>query len=136
SAARAPQFRLNWTPPPAPPDSEFLEQLRRLDGLPAGALENPDLLEYALPVLRADAALSRSYVYTPGPPLPLPIFAYGGSSDPNVRPEHLEAWREQTTTEFKRREFKGGHFFLQANAEGFLLALREDLGYSRFAESV
>jgi surfactin synthase thioesterase subunit/glycosyltransferase involved in cell wall biosynthesis len=127
SGARAPQFRLNWTPPPAPDDGEFLDDLRRLDGIPAEALENPDLLKYALPVLRADAALYRNYVYSIEQPLGVPIYAYGGREDPNVRLEHVEAWREQTTAAFERREFEGGHFFIDSARDAFLRVLLEDL---------
>ena len=126
SGARAPQFRLNWTPPPAPDDRELLEQLRRLDGIPTEVLENPQVLEYALPVFRADTALFRNYVYATEAPLPLPIFAYGGRSDPNVSPEHVEAWREQTTSTFVRREFEGGHFFINSASEEFLPTLLKD----------
>jgi surfactin synthase thioesterase subunit len=53
--------------------------------------------------------------------------AYGGASDPNVRPEHLEAWREQTTAAFLRREFPGGHFYLQTDGGSFFEALNADL---------
>ena len=116
SAARAPQFRLNWTPPPPPDDRELLEQLRRLDGIPSELFENPEAMQYALPALRTDTALYRNYVYTPEPPLPVPIFAYGGRADPNVTSEHVEAWREQTIADFTRREFAGGHFFLNSGA--------------------
>jgi surfactin synthase thioesterase subunit/glycosyltransferase involved in cell wall biosynthesis len=127
SGARAPQFRLNWTPPPEPDDREFLEQLRRLDGIPAQMLESPEVMEYALPVLRADAALYRNYVYEPQEPFAFPIFAYGGATDPNVRTEHVDVWREQTRGRFARREFAGGHFFIHSDREAFLAALREDL---------
>jgi medium-chain acyl-[acyl-carrier-protein] hydrolase len=133
SGARAPQFRLDWTPPPAPNDREFLDQLRRLDGIPAEILDNSEAMQHALPALRADASLYRNYVYAPEPPLPLPIFAYGGRSDPNVRPEHVEAWREQTTAAFMRREFEGGHFFINSASEEFLRALLEDLQSRRIA---
>jgi surfactin synthase thioesterase subunit/glycosyltransferase involved in cell wall biosynthesis len=127
SGARAPQFRLNWTPPPPPDDRELLEQLRRLEGIPADVLDNTQVMEYALPVLRADTALFRNYVYAVEPPLPLPIFAYGGCSDPNVSAEQVEAWREQTTAAFVRREFDGGHFFINSASEEFLRTLLADL---------
>jgi surfactin synthase thioesterase subunit/glycosyltransferase involved in cell wall biosynthesis len=126
SAARAPQFRLNWTPPPKPNDRELLEQLRRLDGVPSEVLDNPQMMQYALPVLRADTALFRNYVYLPEPPLPFPIFAYGGRLDPNVSTKHLEAWREQTTSTFVRREFEGGHFFINSAADELLGVLLTD----------
>jgi surfactin synthase thioesterase subunit/glycosyltransferase involved in cell wall biosynthesis len=127
SGARAPQFRLHWTPPPEPDDRELVEQLRRLDGIPAEILENHAAMEHALPVLGADAALYRNYVYAPEAPLSFPIFAYGGSGDPNVQVEHIDAWREQTSTLFSRREFEGGHFFIHSAREAFLAALLEDL---------
>jgi medium-chain acyl-[acyl-carrier-protein] hydrolase len=111
-------------------DAELIEQLRRLEGLPDEVLENADVLRFALPLLRADVRLYRNYLYTPGPPLDVPIFAYGGADDPNVRSEHLEGWREQTTRSFMRREFPGGHFYNQTAGASLLSALREDL--SRF----
>jgi len=132
SGARAPQFRLDWTPPPAPTEPELLEQLRLLDGIPAGILEDPQAMRLALPALRVDTALYRNYVYAAEPPLAIPIFAYGGCSDPNVRPEHVEAWREQTTGRYARREFEGGHFFIKPSRDKFLAALLEDLkGFSQ-----
>jgi medium-chain acyl-[acyl-carrier-protein] hydrolase len=126
SGARAPQFRLHWTPPPAPDDRQLLQQL-----LPAELLDNPHVMEYALPVLRADTTLYRRYVYAAEAPLPLPIFAYGGHSDPNVSPEHIEAWREQTTSAFLRREFEGGHFFIHSAGDEFLRTLLADLTPAR-----
>jgi surfactin synthase thioesterase subunit len=131
SGARAPQFRLNWTPPPPPDDCEFLDQLRRLDGIPAEALDHPEAMQYALPVLKADAALYRNYAYASEAPFSFPIFAYGGRSDPNVTPEHVEAWREQTTAAFARSEFEGGHFFIKSAGDEFLQKLLEDLQWLR-----
>jgi medium-chain acyl-[acyl-carrier-protein] hydrolase len=106
SGARAPQFRRNYTPPPAPGDERFLEEL---------------------PVLRADAALYRRYVYTEDAPLHCAIRAYGGAEDSNVRREHLEAWAEQTTASFAVRLFSGGHFYIERSRAEFLAALAADL---------
>jgi surfactin synthase thioesterase subunit len=130
SAARAPQSRLGWTPGPEPTDEELLEQLQRLQGMPADLLSNPAMRTLVMPVIRADARLYRHYVYRPGPPLQIPILAYGGCNDPNVRPEHLEGWREQTTGGFERREFDGGHFYFQTGQPWFLSVLAEDLAAS------
>ena len=51
------------------------------------------------------------------PPFDFPLRAYGGSADPNVREEHIEAWSCQTTGSFAARIFDGGHFFLNTAAE-------------------
>jgi surfactin synthase thioesterase subunit len=127
SAARAPQYRLNHQPSPEPEEEAFLEELKRLEGMPRDVLENPELMRLALPALRADTNLYRKYVYQPGEPLPLPIHTYGGSSDPGIQREHLENWRRQTTTAFSVRQFEGGHFYLQHAQGEFLAALRQRL---------
>jgi medium-chain acyl-[acyl-carrier-protein] hydrolase len=62
SAARAPQYRRDYTPPPAPPDSQFLEDLRCLQGIPSEVLDRPESMRAILPALKADAALYREYV--------------------------------------------------------------------------
>jgi len=127
SGARAPRFRLGHVPPPEPPEEEFLSELDRLEGLPAEVLNNEDLLRVVLPALRADTALYRNYIYTEQPPLDCPIRAYGGSEDPNIRREHLEAWACQTTGDFALRVLPGGHFFLETSRAEFLAALSQDL---------
>jgi len=127
SGARAPQFRRGHVPPPEPSESEFIAELRRLEGTPEEVLNNSGLLRMILPALRADAAIYRGYVYAEEPPLDCPIRAYGGAQDPNVRRDHLEAWSEQTTASFELRLFPGGHFFLQTGREAFLEALAQDL---------
>ncbi len=127
SGARAPQFRRNYTPAPAPDERRFVEELRRLDGFPKEALDDPAVLCAVLPALEADASLYRNYVYVEDAPLNLPIRAYGGADDPNVRPEHLAAWAEQTRASFNVRLFPGGHFYLRSAQAETLAALAADL---------
>jgi len=38
----------------------------------------------------------------------------------------VEAWRNQTTAAFVRREFEGGHFFINSASEEFLRTLLDD----------
>jgi medium-chain acyl-[acyl-carrier-protein] hydrolase len=81
-------------------------------------------------LIRADAAMYRKYIYSEESPLDCRICAYGGVDDANVRREHLEAWKEQTTGSFAVRMFAGGHFFLETAREELIRALGEDLNYS------
>jgi medium-chain acyl-[acyl-carrier-protein] hydrolase len=127
SGARAPRFRLGHVPPPEPSEEDFLKELERLEGLPSEVREHPELLRVVLPALRADTALYRAYVYTEEAPLELPVFAYAGRSDPNIRAEHLEAWATETKAEFRLRWFDGGHFFIDTAREEFLAAMAADL---------
>jgi surfactin synthase thioesterase subunit len=84
-------------------------------------------MRIALPALRADTRLYRRYVYQPEAPLNIPVYVYAGRGDANIGPQHVDAWWEQTTGVFAVRWFDGGHFYLQADPEPFLLALRQDL---------
>jgi surfactin synthase thioesterase subunit/glycosyltransferase involved in cell wall biosynthesis len=127
SGARAPQFRRNHTPPAPPSREAFVEELRRLEGIPAEVLDDPAMMRAVLPSLEADAALYRAYVYAEELPLSCPIRAYGGEADPNVRREHLAGWGEQTSASFAVRLFPGGHFYLNTARDRLLRALAEDL---------
>lgn len=127
SGARAPQLRLGQQRGREPSDDELIQELRRLEGVPGEVLANREALQLALPLLRADTRLYRNYEYRIEPPLAVPIRAYGGASDPNVRAEHLDSWAEQTTRSFIRREFAGGHFYLDTNESAVLEAVRCDL---------
>jgi surfactin synthase thioesterase subunit/glycosyltransferase involved in cell wall biosynthesis len=126
SGARAPQYRRGHVPPPAPSDAEFLEELRRLEGIPAELLNDVAAMRSILPALRSDAALYRNYIYAEGPPLDVPIRAYGGIADPRISREQLHAWSEQSTASFAVRLFPGGHFYLNDSAP-VLAAIHEDL---------
>jgi surfactin synthase thioesterase subunit len=127
SAARAPQDRTKFPAAPDPTNEELLNQLRRLRGISSHILEKPELLEIAMTSLRADTRMYRRYRYTAEEPLAVPLFAYSGTADPSITPEQMEAWRAQTSVLFERREFPGGHFYIDSERDAFLDALGEDL---------
>lgn len=109
------------------PEQEFIEELRRLNGTPDEVIEQPELMEVMLPIVRADFKLCQTYVYSPGPPLSCPITAFGGLEDKEVTREHLEAWREQSSATFSLRMLPGDHFFLRESEPMFLTILSREL---------
>jgi len=128
SGARAPHFRLNHVPGPEPTREELIEQLRRLEGVPAAVLEDEVAVNALLPQLHADTSLYRRYVYAPQAPLDVPIQAFGGTSDPNISLAQLESWEMQTAAGFGVRRFPGGHFYLDTPSQReFLDSLADDL---------
>jgi len=108
-------------------DSALPEMLRRYNGTPKEALENPELMELVLPVLRADLALCQSYVYTPKPPFSFSITAFGGLDDHGVPRHRIEGWREHTTGPFALRMLPGDHFFLNTARLPLLAAISREL---------
>jgi medium-chain acyl-[acyl-carrier-protein] hydrolase len=112
SARRAPQLPDGDVITYNLPEPEFIDELRRLNGTPKEVFESPELLQLLLPVLRADFEVCQTYRFTEGAPLDCPISVYGGLQDEEVLQEHLDAWREQTTSSFTSQMFPGDHFFL------------------------
>jgi medium-chain acyl-[acyl-carrier-protein] hydrolase len=109
------------------PEPEFREMLRRFNGTPEEVLQNEEIMQLITPMLRADFSLGETYQYTPEPPLPLPIAAYGGEKDMEVPTWAIHAWREQAAGEFRDMIFPGGHFFINENREQLLAELTRDL---------
>jgi surfactin synthase thioesterase subunit len=108
------------------PDADFVAEInRRYGGIPREILANPDVLALLLPGLRADMIALEAFRPGPRPPLPMPISAFGGDSDPLTPIAHLEAWRSETQTAFATRVFPGGHFYLDARREEVVGAITE-----------
>ena len=114
-SARAPIHQL--------PDPEFIDQMRRLQGTPDAVLANRELMEFVLPILRADFQACDTYVSAPEPPLACPFFVFGGTEDVEVGAPDLERWRELTSGSFSLRMLPGTHFFVQSQRQPLLAAL-------------
>jgi medium-chain acyl-[acyl-carrier-protein] hydrolase len=108
------------------PDDQFIKQMQRFNGTPREVLQNAELMELFLPVLRADFELVETYQYTPGEPLPCSITAYGGFEDEDAPQATVLAWEQQTSSNFASRMVPGGHFFIQSPL--FRSTLADDLG--------
>jgi medium-chain acyl-[acyl-carrier-protein] hydrolase len=109
------------------PEPEFLDALRRLKGTPEEILQNAEIMELIMPLLRADFSLGETYRYTHEPPLDVPISAYGGRRDDEVSVDEVEAWREQTTAAFRLQVFPGDHFFINGDRALVLAELSREL---------
>ena len=109
------------------PQALFLRELERRYGALDEALRHPELAAMMFPALQADLQLSETWPAEVGPPLELPIYARGGDADISVGPEHLQAWRAETTGDFSVRRLAGGHFYLLRDPDPFVASIREVL---------
>ena len=112
SACKAPKLRKQTTLHELP-DAQFAEEVFGIGGTPEGVMENKDLLELLMPMLRADFTLAGTYKHEPEAPFDFPITAFGGDTDPRASKEELEAWAEETAKAFDCEIFPGGHFYLR-----------------------
>ncbi|VEP17542.1 Linear gramicidin dehydrogenase LgrE [Hyella patelloides LEGE 07179] len=109
------------------PQSEFIQALRDYNGTPEEVLNNEELMELFLPILRADFSLIETHAYSLAKPLNCPIDVFGGSEDWTVNIDELKAWQEHSETGFSLQMFPGDHFFLHSAETIFLSALTQKL---------
>lgn len=122
SGHRAPQLPETHQPFHQLPDDEFLGALCSLKGTPDEVLNNTELMELLMPILRADFSVCETYSYLPAAPLNCPITAIGGLADPHLTREDVEGWKEQTRGNCEIHMLPGDHFLLQSH-EAAILAL-------------
>ena len=127
SGRRAPQIPDTTQPHHALPEPEFLRKVRNLNGTPLEILDNPELMQLMIPILRADFAVCETYDYRPEPPLACPVSAFGGLQDQEVSSEDLAGWAEQTSAAFILRMLPGDHFFLHTARRQLLETICREL---------
>ncbi|WP_224360651.1 thioesterase II family protein [Hyalangium versicolor] len=93
-------------------DGELLAELGKYGGTPPQVLEDRELMEVLLPVLRADFEMAEEYRRRMEPGLSLPFNVWGGQEDTSPSPQALEGWREYTTGPCTLQVLPGGHFFM------------------------
>ncbi len=127
SGRPAPQLPAPQPPIHALPDPEFIEELRRFNGTPAKILQDREILQLMIPILRADLAACETYRYRVEEALYCPMTVFGGVQDHWTSKEALEAWQVHTTGEFKLHMFPGDHFYLNTMYDTLLDRVNEDI---------
>jgi len=126
SGSRAPNI-----PEPKPishlPDRTFLKELGRFSGICDAVLQNKELMEMYLPLLRADFIMEETYVFSEDLPLECPVIAFGGTEDSETKLDELAAWADHTAAWFSLEMIKGDHFFIQKKKAQLLVSINKDL---------
>jgi medium-chain acyl-[acyl-carrier-protein] hydrolase len=109
------------------PREALIAHLRRLGGTPPELFAHEELMDLALPVLRADFALTETYDPPVEAPLELPLVALAGLEDSRAPWAEVEGWSAFCGDAFRFRIFPGDHFFLKSLERAVLAAVGEDL---------
>ncbi|MCX4851555.1 thioesterase II family protein [Streptomyces sp. NBC_00893] len=99
-------------------DAEVAQELRGLSGTDPAFLQDPELFDMILPILRADYRAIETYTSTPGSAVKCPVSVLVGDSDPKTTIEEARAWSLHTTGEFDLRILPGGHFLMDECLSG------------------
>jgi surfactin synthase thioesterase subunit len=101
-------------------DQAFLARVAEFAGYRHEALDDEEMRELLLPLLRADVAMHESYDSAVGRPLPVPVTALRGAADALVTAAETEQWQQATTAQFATVELPGGHMYLVDDASAVL----------------
>lgn len=107
-------------------EPDFIAKLIQFQGLPEAILNEPELRDFILPIIRNDVTMGETYVHEPSPPLAVPISA-GYALQDTVTSEKIHAWQKHTSKAFTYREYAGSHFFFKENPTPFLEHICTDL---------
>ncbi|WP_063774897.1 thioesterase II family protein [Kitasatospora azatica] len=113
SAYRAPHLPAPQQVAADADESELLESLISLGGIPPIMLDHPEWLSALLPVTRDDLRLCASPGPGPDARVPVPIHAFAGLHDSLVSPAEVRGWSRYSADGFSMRTLPGGHFFLR-----------------------
>ena len=130
SGRRAPDIQDDAGPLHTLPDHEFVEELNcRYQGMPQEFLQNPELMEVFLPILRADIAVVESYQFKEGAPLNCPMTVSAGIGDASTSYDQLLAWARHTRAGFTAQLFPGGDFYPEGPLPGSISASLTTMGF-------
>jgi surfactin synthase thioesterase subunit len=110
-------------------DRELEHWMRTFGLLPHYVLEDPELLEMAVELMRADIRVRDSFYHRDGATVTVPLQVLTGKDDPVIDSRTARQWRELATGQFRHDELPGGHFYtpdVWAALPAQIAALTED----------
>jgi len=124
----APTWRRTTPPLAGLPKSALLRAIEHTYGtMPGQQVVASELVDFLLPIIRADLHASEGYRHRPRPLLECPILVARGRTDVSVPPASVDGWAAMGTGACRVRDFPGGHFFVFDPSSGFLDVLCEEL---------
>jgi surfactin synthase thioesterase subunit len=123
-SGRPPPHRANlMTPIHGLSEAELIRAVgERYEPIPEAVLQERELLDLLIPMLRADIQLVETAENRPLPPLDIPIHAFGGKEDHLVPEPDLLTWAEYTRAGSSLTMVDGNHFYLNdERARGLVL---------------
>lgn len=94
-------------------DDELVAEIREFGVMSEEFIAHPELVDLALPILRADCMAHETYQWVEEAPFDFPIWVYGGLGDDTVDRERLDAWAVHTSGECRVHMINGGHLFIE-----------------------
>jgi len=108
-------------------DDEFVAKVEQFAGYRHDALNEPELRELLLPLLRADVEMHENYRPADQTPISAPITSLRGAQDELVNADQARQWADTTTGAFSYLEIPGQHMYLVDAVDSLLAGITTTL---------
>lgn len=117
------------TPLSGLPNADFVNAIStRYGGIPEQIMNDRELLDLFLPVIRADIRAIERYSSPQREPLDVSMTLIGGTNDSQCTDQAWEGWSHCTSSEVEYLRFPGDHFFLHNQSAALAQALLDRIG--------
>ncbi|PIK29241.1 putative thioesterase [Bacillus siamensis] len=109
------------------PNKQFKKKIIELGGTPEELLNNNELFDVFIPVLKSDLKMVETYEYKEKKEkISCNISILNGVND-TIALENLTSWKNHTDKSFRLYHFDGNHFFIHHNAEKIAALINQTL---------
>jgi len=108
-------------------DKEFIDKLIKLGGMAEEVLQNKEILEIVLPILRADIEMLNTMEYIDEEPLSSGMTVLYGEFDKRASREDAEAWNRHTNQGFCLKMITGKHLFINTHQAQVIELINKEL---------
>lgn len=131
SGRKAPQDELEKSEYYKLPEEEFLNVVFHYGGNTREILQNRELLDLFVPILRADFKIAEIYEYNAhDDKIQCECTVVNGRSDRSISKQDITMWSELIDGYCQYRWISGEHFFISENTEATVKLINEVLSYS------
>ena len=99
------------------PRQAFLSHLLNYGGIPDSVARETELIDFFLPIIRADFQALSTFDAQELESIPVPLTIMMGTEDRPKMEGPVRSWQELSTREVSFKSFSGGHFFIFQHLE-------------------
>ncbi|NVO08910.1 MAG: thioesterase [Bacteroidales bacterium] len=127
SGQEAPHFKINSnTKKHTLPDSQFLEEIIKMGGLPDKLIDNKEFLNFFLPVLKNDFKLDETFTLDNQEPLNTNFSVLTGRND-SITYDEIVSWNKYSSKFCNVQYFNGNHFFIEQSRNSVISFVNDTL---------
>jgi surfactin synthase thioesterase subunit len=119
------------------PSRQLIAYFESIGSLQNEIVNDAELMDYILPILRNDLVLYENYKSVYANKLTIPLAVINGKQD-NILQKDIEGWRFETTAQIEFYQMEGHHFFMSkfsAAFSGLIINLLTDKTANTFSDA-